>query len=167
MRRSVETTDQSGQNLWRSEMTLCTKTGLMQCSMIGANRDRGEPRGSSPPTPPYIRVRIRRFGGLSEHLFPQEGRPPGFGSVYRRGRFGPCITAPSGFTLRSWRAGRALPVFCRMAPSRCAFLLPTSIRSGLRWIAPPIMPSADFSVAITGLATRSVRFPGHAGDLPR
>jgi hypothetical protein len=29
------------------------------------NRDRGEPRGSSPPTPPYIRVRIRRFGGLS------------------------------------------------------------------------------------------------------
>ena len=37
------------------------------------NRDRGEPRGSSPPTPPDIRVRIRRFGGLSEHLFPQEG----------------------------------------------------------------------------------------------
>ena len=28
------------------------------------NRDRGEPRGSSPPTPPYVRVRIRRFGGL-------------------------------------------------------------------------------------------------------
>src|SRR6266567_953726 len=29
------------------------------------NRDRGEPRGSAPPTPPYVRVRIRRFGGLS------------------------------------------------------------------------------------------------------
>ena len=29
------------------------------------NRDRGESRGSSPPTPPYIRVRIRRFIGLS------------------------------------------------------------------------------------------------------
>src|ERR1700694_5770655 len=29
------------------------------------NRDRGEPRGSTPPTPPYVRVRIRRFGGLS------------------------------------------------------------------------------------------------------
>ena len=28
------------------------------------NRDRGEPHGSSPPTPPYVRVRIRRFGGL-------------------------------------------------------------------------------------------------------
>ena len=25
------------------------------------NRDRGKPRGSSPPTPPYVRVRIRRF----------------------------------------------------------------------------------------------------------
>ena len=29
------------------------------------NRDRGKPHGSSPPTPPYMRVRIRRFGGLS------------------------------------------------------------------------------------------------------
>jgi hypothetical protein len=29
------------------------------------NRDRGKPRGSAPPTPPYVRVRIRRFGGLS------------------------------------------------------------------------------------------------------
>jgi len=65
-----------------------------------------------------------------------------------RGRFDPCLTAPSGFTLRSWRAGRTLPVFCRMAPSRCAFLLPTSIRSGLRRIAPPNMPSADFCAAV-------------------
>src|SRR6266851_7382079 len=32
------------------------------------NRDRGEPRGSAPPTPPYVRVRIRRFGGLSSTL---------------------------------------------------------------------------------------------------
>ena len=29
------------------------------------NRDRGKPHGSSPPTPPDMRVRIRRFGGLS------------------------------------------------------------------------------------------------------
>src|SRR5215204_6131809 len=33
------------------------------------NRDRGEPRGSAPPTPPDIRVRIRRFGGLSRPQF--------------------------------------------------------------------------------------------------
>ena len=36
--------------------------------MPGTHRDRGEPRGSSPPTPPYVRVRIRRFGGLSIHV---------------------------------------------------------------------------------------------------
>src|ERR1700720_2699297 len=33
--------------------------------MLGTHRDRGEPRGSAPPTPPYVRVRIRRFGRLS------------------------------------------------------------------------------------------------------
>ncbi len=36
--------------------------------LAAVNRDRGEPRGSSPPTPPYVRVRIRRFGGLSIHV---------------------------------------------------------------------------------------------------
>jgi hypothetical protein len=30
----------------------------------GFDRDRGEPRGSAPPTPPYVRVRIRRFEKL-------------------------------------------------------------------------------------------------------
>jgi len=29
------------------------------------NRDRGASRDATPPTPPYVRVRIRRFGGLS------------------------------------------------------------------------------------------------------
>ena len=36
------------------------------------NRDRGESHLSSPPTPPYMRVRIRRFGGLS--YFPTNSR---------------------------------------------------------------------------------------------
>jgi hypothetical protein len=31
-----------------------------------SDRDRGEPRGSTPPTPPCIRVRTRRFAGLSD-----------------------------------------------------------------------------------------------------
>ena len=35
-----------------------------------------------------------------------------------------------------------------MASLRCAFLLPTSIRSGLRRIAPPNMPSADFCAVV-------------------
>ncbi len=68
--------------------------------------------------------------------------------MHPRGRFGPCLAAPSGFTLQFWRAGRTIPLVCRMASSRCACLLPTSNRSGLRWIAPPTMPSADFCVAV-------------------
>src|SRR5258705_13510454 len=31
------------------------------CPLRVKDRDRGEPRGSAPPTPPYVRVRIRRF----------------------------------------------------------------------------------------------------------
>src|SRR5258708_6610649 len=31
-----------------------------RCPPRVKDRDRGEPRGSSPPTPPYVRVRIRR-----------------------------------------------------------------------------------------------------------
>lgn len=33
-------------------------------SMLGTHRDRGEPRGSPPPTPPCMRVRTRRFGQI-------------------------------------------------------------------------------------------------------
>ena len=41
----------------------------------GLNRDRGEPHGSSPPTPPDMRVRIRRFGGLSYRPTSQSRNP--------------------------------------------------------------------------------------------
>src|SRR6266852_3888266 len=37
---------------------------VMESKSCG-DRDRGEPRGSAPPTPPYVRVRIRRFDRLS------------------------------------------------------------------------------------------------------
>src|SRR5262245_49796956 len=37
--------------------------------------DRGKPRGSSPPTPPDMRVRIRRFGGLSNRFHSQSRNP--------------------------------------------------------------------------------------------
>jgi hypothetical protein len=33
--------------------------------LFSGNRDRGDGHPSSPPTPPDMRVRIRRFGGLS------------------------------------------------------------------------------------------------------
>src|SRR6266849_6485655 len=36
----------------------------LACLKRAMDRDRGEPRGSSPPTPPYVRVRIRRFEKL-------------------------------------------------------------------------------------------------------
>ena len=36
-------------------------------SMPTFNRDRGEPRGSAPPTPPCVRVRTRRFDGVKRH----------------------------------------------------------------------------------------------------
>ena len=39
------------------------------------NRDRGEPRGSAPPTPPCIRVRTRRFGWMSVHRASNLGSP--------------------------------------------------------------------------------------------
>src|SRR5713226_795826 len=38
------------------------------CYPGSRNRDRGEPRGSAPPTPPYVRVRIRRFGRLDSRF---------------------------------------------------------------------------------------------------
>src|SRR5436190_7896642 len=45
-----------------------TKTGLAlppaPAGAVSVDRDRGEPRGSTPPTPPCIRVRTRRFAGL-------------------------------------------------------------------------------------------------------
>jgi hypothetical protein len=40
-----------------------------------SNRDRGEPHGSAPPTPPCVRVRTRRFGRLIGLLGTREVRP--------------------------------------------------------------------------------------------
>ena len=58
---------------------------------LSRNRDRGEPHGSTPPTPPCIRVRTRRFDGfkLRNGLAGRRGRacrrqPPGV-----RGRHAP------------------------------------------------------------------------------
>ena len=39
------------------------------------NRDRGKPRSFSPPTPPDMRVRIRRFGGVSHQRTVNLGIP--------------------------------------------------------------------------------------------
>src|SRR5215471_20921051 len=43
---------------WHHQLGNCRRMNSM------VDRDRGESRDSSPPTPPYVRVRIRRFGEL-------------------------------------------------------------------------------------------------------
>jgi hypothetical protein len=89
---------------------------------------------TTPPLPHHRTYgsRIRRFGGLSGHLLPQKGWPPRFGNPQPRKRFGPCFAVLSGFTVQRRRAGRTLPLVCRVASSSRARLLPASIRSGLR-----------------------------------
>ena len=119
----------------------------------------------SPPTPPYIRVRIRRFAGLSaDGLFCVRAR--GSDSGLRRVSFGPFERRRPGFTL-SRRPKASDLDFSRMAGSRIPHpnVFP-AFRPSAK-LVPPTMPSADFSVAITNLAARSVRSPRHAGDLPR
>jgi hypothetical protein len=44
-------------------------------NMLGTLGIGGKPRGSSPPTPPYMRVRIRRFGELSDYRTVNLGIP--------------------------------------------------------------------------------------------
>jgi hypothetical protein len=45
------------------------------CWARARDRDRGEPCGSAPPTPPCVRVRTRRFGWVSIHTGNSEGSP--------------------------------------------------------------------------------------------
>ena len=110
------------------------------------HRDRGESRDSSPPTPPDIRVRIRRFAGLSA------------GDVSRRRRRAQIAESAVSASVPSSGAVRASPFpaapkascleFGRMADSRSPHLcvLPAFGPSAKR--APPTMPSADFCAAV-------------------
>src|SRR5215211_6288224 len=127
------------------------------------NRDRGEPHGSAPPTPPDIRVRIRRFGGLSAGDLSRQRR--------RLRQWSPSLrlrslrAAPSGLHPFPSLQRPETWIFCRMAGARAPHpsVLPTFRPSAK--LVPPTMPSADFSAAITDVAARSVRNPGHVGDL--
>ncbi len=48
---------------------------LLRLSLAGAiDRDRGKPHGSAPPTPPDMRVRIRRFESVTLTLLDQRGK---------------------------------------------------------------------------------------------
>jgi hypothetical protein len=130
------------------------------------NRDRGEPRDSSPPTPPYIRVRIRRFTGLSANGF-LFVRARGSDSGHRRVGFGSFEQRRLGFTLSRRSERPATWIFNRMATRDSHIQVSFPAFGPSAKLVPPTMPSADFSAAITSLTTRSVRFPGRDGDLPR
>ena len=54
------------------------------------DRDRGEPRGSAPPTPPCVRVRTRRFDGVKRHGLRRRMR----GRAGRRRRWAARYRAP-------------------------------------------------------------------------
>jgi hypothetical protein len=107
------------------------------------------PRGKVP-----LRIEAMRSRSFSRH---RTARP----SI---SAFAARVSIPSVPALRALpvtpeRKMVSSPDFCRMARARSPFCLPFH-RSGRRRITPPTTPSADFSTAITGLATRSAQFPG-------
>src|SRR5882762_3222639 len=69
------------------------------------DRDRGEPHDSSPPTPPYIRVRIRRFDRLSWLGTATVARPSDLSEAFDR------AMASAGLLL-SRQGPRGLPAAC-------------------------------------------------------
>src|SRR6266567_7438767 len=87
------------------------------------DRDRGEPRDSSPPTPPYVRVRIRRFAGLSGNICSIDAVVWMSEIVVPAST--PLISASQGFT-PSRRSEAGCPGFSRMADAISLHLLVTS-----------------------------------------
>src|ERR1700675_1076327 len=69
------------------------------------DRDRGKDRSSPPPTPPYVRIRIRRFDWLCYRCSRVLGFSP------RPGRLGPFRFAPRSFTSLCEREGQVLLPF--------------------------------------------------------
>src|SRR6266851_1235064 len=69
------------------------------------DRDRGESHDSSPPTPPYIRVRIRRFDRLSWLGTATVTRPSDLSEAFDR-------AMASGGLLLSRQGPRGLPAAC-------------------------------------------------------
>jgi hypothetical protein len=111
----------------------------------GGNRDRGEPRGSSPPTPPYIRVRIRRFARLSANVC--------FASVPEAQIVGFVVlaSAPSDSTVRAspFRAAPKASDLDFQPPWGHEVPTPKRLSSvpSARLVS-PTTPSADFCAAV-------------------
>ena len=130
-----------------------------------SNRDRGEPRSSSPPTPPYVRVRIRRFAGLSGNSCSIDAVV--WMSAVVAPASTPLISASQGFT-PSRRSEAGCPGIqshgrCDITASTRHFQRSGLQRNSFRLLC-PLLTSALRSGR---LATTSVPLPGHSADLPR
>ena len=100
----------------------------------------------TPPTPPCVRVRTRRFDGVKRHGPPGvrvRRAPCGLRSLGCRGS-GLHPSPPDPKASSNW-------MFCRLVRMSVAVLLTLSV---VRAFAgePATMPSADFCAAVTGLA---------------
>ncbi len=108
------------------------------------NRDRGEPHGSTPPTPPCVRVRTRRFGWLSVHYTTPGSRIHAPPPMVR-----PFLGSHRGFTPTLFREGQLSWYFSAAFHSREAHSY-----SPLQPFGPSIssrsstMPSADSCILI-------------------
>ena len=149
------------QELERCQVGTFEGQGASSASLLTVlNRDRGEPRGSTPPTPPCVRVRTRRFGWLSvaTNAGLWDTRSAADGSALAR--------QPSGLHPYSLPGRPAMLVFCRFPPARSAFLH-LSNRSGLRCalahLLCPLLTPAPRSGSLTVPSVPSSR---HVAGLP-
>src|SRR5216684_1124245 len=117
------------------------------CYPGSRNRDRGEPRGSAPPTPPYVRVRIRRFGRLDSRFGFQgceteRGGEEGFGqsNVERGAR-----AEPPGAMGAAGRVGGQLPTDAEASQPfvACASALPLLPGDGAQPSPDPVVEVAQ------------------------
>jgi len=92
------------------------------------NRDRGEPRGSAPPTPPCVRVRTRRFGWLS--VATNAGLSVACSAAASSVPFSVAFGASP--LLSPGKASHHWTIFCRCLATRSSLLLTSPYRSGLR-----------------------------------
>jgi len=114
------------------------------------NRDRGKPRGSSPPTPPYMRVRIRRFRDLSR------GRPE-VRVAFRRWKLRRSQVPFGLHPIRPWQAPPKR-IGWRLASMRAAHYYSRS-RFGPSSVAGLIRPLLTSAARSRHLAMPSVTIP--------
>ena len=121
--------------------------------MLGTLRDREEPHGSSPPTPPYERITYTAVRQIrSEDKSSKRDASTGASS----------LTAPTtGSSHKGLRPTDAIPSFLgnRVLLS---FNLLAGNRSGLRPSLQPTMPSADFCFAVSANFSALSQFLSHA-----